>query len=71
MKECVKAAYSKKEAQVWLNKLRFTNPELNWEMELCACCHVWHILRIYPEGYVSEEAAKAIKLWKENHERRA
>jgi hypothetical protein len=65
MKECVKAGYSKKQAEVWLNKLRFTDPELDWEIKQCEWCQEWHIVRTYPLGYVSEEAQKAIKLWKE------
>jgi hypothetical protein len=65
MKDCIKASYSEEEARVWVNRLRFSNPELDWESVHCGSCHGWHIVRNYPPGYIGEEKKKAIAAWKE------
>jgi len=63
-RKCVKKIYSMKEVEEIVKDLRKTASEYLWKQEICGLCDGWHVVRIARPGYVSEEAKKAIALWK-------
>jgi hypothetical protein len=62
---CIKKSYHVEEARREVESLRISSPELLWSVEACAKCDSFHVKRTYPPGYVSEEARKSIKYWRE------
>ncbi len=65
MKACIKISYELAEVREEIRNLIRSNPELEWRKQECAYCKGWHVVRIRPPGYVSDESKKAIALWKE------
>lgn len=63
-RKCVKKIYSMKTAEEIVKGLRETASEYIWKEEFCDTCDYWHVVRIARPGYVSDEAKKAIALWK-------